>query len=64
MAVEPDDASTRVVIADTAVADAVQKQRASQAMLQAARRMGRFILEVDRNTLEPGKERIDQMRVC
>jgi hypothetical protein len=39
-------------VPDAAVADAVEEQRARQPVLQAAGRMGRFVLEVDVDAVE------------
>ncbi len=49
--------------ADPAVADAVEEQRPRQPVLQAAGRMGGFVLEVDRDAAQARELGLDQMGV-
>ena len=51
------------VVPDASVADAVEKQRARQAMLEAARRMGRFVLQVEVDAGEGRQVELQQMGV-
>ncbi len=48
---------------DPAVAERIEEERARQPMLQAAGRVGGFILEVDRDAGESGQVQPLEMRV-
>jgi hypothetical protein len=62
--VDPLDASMIVVSGpDPAVAQPVQEQRARQPVLEAARRMGRFVLEIERDPWSRRQRHPQQMRV-